>query len=129
MPAYSPHRIFLFLASLQAALAVGLGAFGAHALDWSPDDPMIAVFETAARYQFYHALGLGLVALVAARLPRRRLPIASGWLLLAGTILFCGSLYAMALTGVKWLGAITPAGGACFILGWLLLAADAIGKK
>ena len=120
------HRIFLFLGALQAALAVALGAFGAHALKASLDDASLAVYETAVRYQFYHALGMGLIALVVGRSPGRRLPVVSGWLLLSGSVVFCGTLYLLVLTGAKWLGAITPLGGACFIVGWVVLAISAV---
>ena len=82
---------------------------------------MLEVFETGARYQMYHAIGLLAVAWVASRWPGS-LSTASGWLFVAGTVLFSGSLYAMALTGVRVLGAITPIGGVCFIAGWVCLA-------
>ena len=129
MSARVTHRLFLFLGALQAASAVGVGAFGAHALPSSLGDAMRAVYETAVRYQFYHALGLCLIALVVGRFPGRRLPVASGWLLLAGSAIFCGSLYLLVLTGAKWLGAVTPLGGACFIVGWMLLAVSSVGGE
>lgn len=86
---------------------------------------MLEVFETGARYQMYHALALVAVGLVLVRTPGARLVTASGWLFVAGTVLFSGSLYGMALTGVSALGAITPLGGVCFIGGWGCLAASA----
>lgn len=82
---------------------------------------MLEVFETGARYQMYHAIALLAVAWVASRWPGS-FSTASGWLFVAGTVLFSGSLYAMALTGVRVLGAITPIGGVCFIAGWVCLA-------
>jgi uncharacterized membrane protein YgdD (TMEM256/DUF423 family) len=82
---------------------------------------MIAVFETGARYHFYHALGLIAVGLVSAHLLDSALLNASGWLMLAGIVLFSGSLYILATSGIKWLGAITPFGGTAFITAWLLL--------
>jgi uncharacterized membrane protein YgdD (TMEM256/DUF423 family) len=116
------ERTFTVCGALSAGLAVAAGAFGAHALKTRLSADMIAVFETAARYQMYHALGLCAVAGALARWPAP--PVrAAGWLFLAGTVLFSGSLYLLALTGTRWLGAITPLGGLCFIAGWLALAA------
>lgn len=118
-------RVFVMLGALSAALAVAAGAFGAHALRARLDARMLEVFETAARYQMYHALALLAVGALVARLeaPRALPALWSGWLFVAGTVLFSGSLYAMALSGLRALGAITPVGGICFIAGWLLLAA------
>ncbi len=113
------------LGAASAALGVAAGAFGAHALRARVEPRMLEVFETGARYQMYHALALVAVALLLARTPGVRLVTASGWLFVAGTVLFSGSLYAMALTGVSALGAITPVGGGCFIAGWVCLAASA----
>lgn len=115
------HRGFATAAACSAALAVAAGAFGAHALRARLPLDLLAVFETAARYQMYHALGLLAVALLDARAPRPGVR-AAGWLFVAGTITFSGSLYALALSGVRSLGAITPLGGVCFIAGWLALA-------
>jgi len=113
---------FLFTAgSVAALLAVALGAFGAHALrDRLPPD-LLAVFETGVRYHFYHALGLLAAAYASARWPEGAAGIA-GWLFLAGIVLFSGSLYLLAVTGTRWLGAITPLGGLAFIAGWAALA-------
>lgn len=113
------------LGAASAALGVAAGAFGAHALRARVEPRMLEVFETGARYQMYHALALVAVALLLARTPGVRLVTASGWLFVAGTVLFSGSLYAMALTGVSALGAITPVGGGGFIAGWVCLAASA----
>lgn len=115
------HRGFATAAACSAALAVAAGAFGAHALRARLPLDLLAVFETAARYQMYHALGLLAVALLDARAPHPGVR-AAGWLFVAGTITFSGSLYALALSGVRALGAITPLGGVCFIAGWLALA-------
>lgn len=109
------------LGALSAAIGVGAGAFGAHALKPRLDPAMLDVFETAARYQMYHALALLAVAGVAARWPSG-LVRASGWGFVAGTVLFSGSLYALAFTGARWLGAVTPLGGVCFLAGWTCLA-------
>jgi uncharacterized membrane protein YgdD (TMEM256/DUF423 family) len=114
-------RLFLIIGALSGAISVGAGAFGAHALRSRLEARLFEVFETGAQYQMYHALALLAVAWVASRWPST-LVNASGWLFLAGTILFSGSLYAMALSGVRALGAITPLGGVCFIAGWVSLA-------
>jgi len=114
-------RLFVMLGALSGALAVAAGAFGAHALRARVEPRLLEVFETAARYQMYHALALLAVAWVASRLPSA-LVNASGWLFVAGTVIFSGSLYAMTFTGIRALGAITPIGGACFIAGWACLA-------
>ncbi|HEX3273382.1 MAG TPA: DUF423 domain-containing protein [Gemmatimonadales bacterium] len=114
-------RLFFGLGALSAFLAVAAGAFGAHALRVRLAPDLLAVFETAARYQMYHALGLVAVAWAAARWPGGLVEWA-GWLFVAGTVLFSGSLYGLALSGVRWLGAITPLGGVAFLAGWLCLA-------
>jgi uncharacterized membrane protein YgdD (TMEM256/DUF423 family) len=111
-------RTFLLLGALSAGLAVGAGAFGAHGLRARLSPDLLAVFETAARYQMYHALGL---LAVAWHVSRGGSGLA-GWLFVAGTVLFCGSLYLLALGGPRWLGPVTPLGGLCFIAGWAALA-------
>jgi uncharacterized membrane protein YgdD (TMEM256/DUF423 family) len=113
-------RLFFSIGALSAFLSVAAGAFGAHALRARLSPEYLAVFETAARYQMYHALGLLAVAWAVARWPGA-LPQWAGWMLVAGTVLFSGSLYALALTGARWLGAITPLGGIAFLAGWLCL--------
>jgi uncharacterized membrane protein YgdD (TMEM256/DUF423 family) len=113
-------RLFFLMGALSAMIAVAAGAFGAHALRTRLSPDYLAVFETAARYQMYHALALLAVAWAAARWPGS-LPNAAGWLFVAGTLLFSGSLYALALTGARWVGAITPLGGLAFLAGWLCL--------
>ena len=120
-------RLFLQIGALSAGLAVAAGAFGAHALRAKLEPRMLEVFETAARYQMYHALALLAVAWVAMRTPAGATGAvhASGWLFVLGTVLFSGSLYAMAFTGIRALGAITPLGGVCFIAGWVALAVAA----
>jgi uncharacterized membrane protein YgdD (TMEM256/DUF423 family) len=115
------ERVFFSLGALSAMLAVAAGAFGAHALRSRLGADSLAVFETAARYQMFHALGLFAAAWAASRWPGAW-PNRSGWLFVVGTVLFSGSLYALALSGVRWLGAITPLGGVAFLLGWLCLA-------
>lgn len=113
-------RLFVALGSTSALIAIAAGAFGAHALRARLSPEYLAVFETAARYQMYHALALLAVAWATTRWPGPLLNWA-GWLLVVGTVLFSGSLYGLALTGVRWLGAITPLGGAAFLAGWLCL--------
>lgn len=114
-------RIFLILGSMLAMTAVAAGAFGAHALRSRTTPELLAVYETGARYQMYHALGLLILAWVASRWPSP-LITAAGWLIFAGALIFAGSLYLLTLTGVRWLGAITPIGGVCLIAGWGSLA-------
>lgn len=104
---------------LLAALAVAAGAFGAHMLKSILDPPMLAVFETAARYQMYHALGI-IAAGLAGRMFDRPQVARAGWCFAAGVLLFCGSLYGVSLLGIRWLGAVTPVGGLAFIAGWSL---------
>jgi uncharacterized membrane protein YgdD (TMEM256/DUF423 family) len=114
-------RLFFSLGSVSAFLSVTAGAFGAHALRGRLDPESLAVFETAARYQMYHALALLAVSWVPTRWTGS-LREWAGWLFLAGTLLFSGSLYALAFTGVRWFGAVTPLGGVAFLAGWLCLA-------
>ena len=103
-----------------ALLGVALGAFGAHALRASLSPSDIGIFETAVRYQMYHAVALFGVAWLATRLVDPLMDWA-GWLLVAGTVVFSGSLYLLVLTGTRWLGAITPVGGLMLVAGWLLV--------
>jgi len=114
-------KLFVSLGSINALIAVALGAFGAHALKSRLSPEMVAVFETGVQYHFYHALGLLAVGLIAAHLPESSLLKWSGWLMAAGIIVFSGSLYILSITGIKWLGAITPIGGTAFIIAWVLL--------
>ncbi len=116
------ERTFLIMGSLSGALAVALGAFGAHGLRSVLSPDLLATYETGVRYHMYHALALLAVALVATRWPATGLLSAAGWLFVAGTVLFSGSLYLLAFTSARWLGAITPFGGVAFIAGWLCLA-------
>jgi uncharacterized membrane protein YgdD (TMEM256/DUF423 family) len=114
-------QVFVGIGALSGFIAVAAGAFGAHGLKSRLSPELLAIFETAARYQMYHALLLILVGLLAGR-DRSAALTASAGFLIAGTVLFSGSLYALALTGHRILGAITPLGGLGFLLGWLLLA-------
>lgn len=112
---------FLFFSTLCAFLAIVLGAFGAHALKAVLSTEMLVVYKTAVTYQMWHALGLGLIALLRKHYPDARLILYAGWLMFAGIILFSGSLLILSLSGIKWLGMITPIGGICFLSAWLLL--------
>lgn len=118
-------RTFLALGALSAGVSVAAGAFGAHALKARLPPDLLAVFETGARYQMYHAVGLALAAWAASRQGGAAASWA-GWLFLAGTLLFSGSLYALALSGIRVLGAVTPFGGVAFIAGWIALALAAL---
>ena len=115
------ERLFFFVGSVSALVAVALGAFAAHGLKARLDAQMLAIFETGVRYQMYHALGLLAVAWAQTRWPGTP-AIAAGWLFIAGTLLFSGSLYLLVLSGTRWLGAVTPLGGLAFLAGWLCLA-------
>src|SRR5687768_5075119 len=115
------ERTFFAIGSMLAFLGVAAGAFGAHGLRGRVAADLLEVFETAARYHVYHALGLLAVAYAASRWPGPA-TTAVGWLFVAGIVLFSGSLYLMTFTGMRWLGAITPLGGAAFLAGWAALA-------
>lgn len=123
-------QFFLATASILAGLAVAAGAFASHALKEKLTERAIEIFETAARYQMYHALALILVALLLTKVetPSPFLN-AAGFAFLAGIAIFSGSLYALSLSGIKWLGAITPIGGAAFMIGWGCLAVAAFSLK
>jgi uncharacterized membrane protein YgdD (TMEM256/DUF423 family) len=114
-------RALLIVGALMMAAGVVSGAFGAHALRSRLDPQMLAVWQTAVQYHLIHALGMIAIAFAGWQWPHLLLSWA-GWLLLAGILLFSGSLYLLALTGVRGLGAITPFGGIAFIAGWLVLA-------
>lgn len=114
-------RTFFVLGALFAALAVAAGAFGAHALQARIPPERLVTYEIAVRYQMYHALALLALGLAMERWPDAALQ-TPGWLFVAGMVVFGGTLYTIALGGPRWLGAVTPVGGVCFIAGWLLLA-------
>jgi len=113
-------KTIVMTASILLALAVALGAFGAHGLKSQLSTDMLQTFKTGVDYHFYHALGLLLIGILAVSYPSE-LVKWSAILLTAGIVLFSGSLYALAISGIKWLGAITPLGGLSFIAGWMLL--------
>jgi uncharacterized membrane protein YgdD (TMEM256/DUF423 family) len=115
-------KLFIFLGSFSGMLAVAFGAFGAHALKDRLDDYGLRVFETAVQYHFYHSFALLLVGVIALSQPETVLLRSSGWLFFIGLLIFSGSLYLLSLTGLGWLGAVTPLGGLAFIGGWACLA-------
>jgi uncharacterized membrane protein YgdD (TMEM256/DUF423 family) len=117
----SSERLFLGIGALSACISVATGAFGAHALVGLVTPERLAVWETAARYQMYHALGLMIVAYLASQKAAGPARIG-GWLFVIGTLLFSGSLYTLVLTDIRILGAVTPFGGVAFLVGWLSLA-------
>ena len=124
----TPDRLFAFAGSLSALIAVAAGAFGAHALRARLSPDLLSVFETGARYQMYHALALLAAAWLASARPGANSVVWAGGLFLLGTVVFSGSLYALALTGQRWLGAITPLGGVAFLAGWSCLAWAALAR-
>lgn len=123
-------QIFMSIAAIFGGLSVAAGAFASHALKEKLSERAIQIFETAARYQMYHALALLLVALILSRNDfSQPALVAAGWAFIIGVVIFSGSLYALSLTDVKVLGAITPIGGAAFIAGWIALAIAALNFK
>ena len=120
-------KTIIMTASVFLAVAVAFGAFGAHGLKSHLSTEMLAVYKTGVEYHFYHALGLLLIGVLAVYMPDVQLKW-SAIFLSAGIMLFSGSLYVLAVTGIKWLGAITPLGGLSFIAGWILLFV-AVWKK
>jgi uncharacterized membrane protein YgdD (TMEM256/DUF423 family) len=119
------ERTFFIIASLLGSLSVALGAFGAHALRGRIEESLLANYQTGVSYMIYHTLALLAVAWAVSKWPASSLPIWAGWLFVVGIVFFSGSLFVMAFTGQRWLGAITPIGGVAFIVGWLLLALTA----
>lgn len=120
-------RILYICAGVAGFAGVALGAFGAHSLEAALSPEMLAVFETGVRYQMYHAFALCAAAWGWARWPSRPFALAGG-LFVAGIVVFSGSLYLLAISGVRWLGAITPLGGLAFLAGWLCLTWGAANK-
>lgn len=114
-------RTWMVLGCIIAGLGVAAGAFGTHALEGRISVDLLMVYGTAARYQMVHGLALLFVGLAAMQTQDRRWDVA-GWLFTSGVIVFSGSLYMLAVTGARWLGAITPIGGACFLAGWVVAA-------
>jgi uncharacterized membrane protein YgdD (TMEM256/DUF423 family) len=121
-------RTFLLIGSALGFLGVAFGAFGAHALKTRLSADMLAVFETGVRYQMYHAFAVLIVAAAIGQLGSARLLVLAGWSFAAGVLLFSGTLYALAFTGIGVLGAVTPIGGLLFLAGWACLAIFAIAR-
>ncbi|TFH75601.1 DUF423 domain-containing protein [Gammaproteobacteria bacterium LSUCC0112] len=115
--------LIIGIAAINGFLAVALGAFAAHGLKARLAPDMLAIFQTGVQYQMYHALAMFGVGLLCMQISDSAMLRASAWLFLTGIIIFSGSLYVLSLSGIRWLGAITPIGGVAFIAGWLLLAA------
>jgi uncharacterized membrane protein YgdD (TMEM256/DUF423 family) len=122
------ERLLAALGGVAALIAVALGAFGAHALRARLAPDLLAVFETGARYQMYHALAMRAAALAYGRWATAQ-TLWAGWLFTAGILVFSGSLYLLALTGARWWGAITPVGGLCFLLGWIAFIWGALAES
>ncbi len=120
MTVQTAFQRLVLVGSIFAGLGVAAGAFGAHLLKSVLDPPMLAVYDTATRYQMYHAFGIVLAGFAVRLCEDSRFAVA-GWMFAAGIVLFSGSLYAVALLGIRWLGAVTPLGGVAFIIGWSLL--------
>lgn len=113
---------FIQIAAIVGATAVGIGAFGAHGLEPVLEaNGRLDTFETAVKYHFYHALAMLSVAIWYQIQPERKILVKAMWSFLIGILIFSGSLYVLSLTGITWLGAITPLGGVAFIVGWLML--------
>jgi len=115
-------KTYLLIAALNGFIAVALGAFGAHGLKQRLSADMLAVYQTGVQYHFYHTFALLAVALLLLHLPLNNSLRWSGILFAVGIVIFSGSLYVLSITGIRWLGAITPLGGVAFLAGWLLLA-------
>lgn len=115
----------LALGGIMMFLAVALGAFGAHALKNKLTGDKSKTYQTGIQYHLAHSLGLLLLSVLSAQLGNGSLIVTAGWLLFVGILLFSGSLYALSLTGIRKLGAITPLGGLCFLAGWLLVIIEA----
>ncbi|MEQ1546093.1 DUF423 domain-containing protein [Methyloglobulus sp.] len=123
------RSVFLALGALCAFVGVGMGAFGAHALKASLSPESLAVYQTGVTYQMWHSLGLITIALVQQSIPDSKRIAIAGWLMFLGILLFSGSLYLLVLLDMPKLGMITPIGGVCFLIAWLLLCLSASTKK
>ena len=120
-------RTFFIIGTILAGIAVTAGAFGAHGLKKMVTPELLDTWDKAVRYQMYHALGLLILSWAVTLWSEQiKLLAVGGWLFLAGTILFSGSLYVLVLSGIRWLGAITPLGGVAFVVGWVCLMMAAV---
>jgi len=121
--------VFLFLGAFCAFLAVGLGAFGAHGLKNTLSAEALTIYQTGVTYHMWHALGLIGIALLQQKASESKYVSWAGWLMFIGILLFSGSLYLLAVTGLRWLGMITPIGGVCFLLAWLSVCLSVIKNE
>ncbi|CAM4170585.1 DUF423 domain-containing protein [Lederbergia lenta] len=119
-------KLFIIFGAINAFLAVGLGAFGAHALEGKLEPKYLEVWKTGVMYQMFHALGLIAIGILSGNVSASSLLTTSGWFMLSGIILFSGSLYVLSTSGIKILGAITPLGGVAFLISWVLLIIFAV---
>ncbi len=115
-------RTFLLLGSISAFIGVAMGAFGAHALRSELVPRMLEIYQTAVDYQMWHALGLVMIGMLLRFNDESKLLRWAGWLMFIGIVVFSGSLYMLSITGIRWLGAITPIGGIALLMAWLLMA-------
>lgn len=118
-------RFFLIVAGISGLLAVALGAFGAHGLRQRLAPDLLAIYQTGVQYHIYHTLALLAAGVLLLHAPQSTALRWCGWLFIAGITIFSGSLYVLSITGVRWLGAITPLGGGAFLAGWVALAVAA----
>jgi len=121
-------RTFIIIGSIAGFLSVALGAFGAHGLKQLLSSELMAIYQTAVSYQIYHSLALILIALIFQHQQNKYIK-AAGWIMLAGMLVFSGSLYLLTLTDTRWLGAITPIGGTLLLISWLLLGLGVFKKS
>lgn len=119
-------KVFIIIGAINAMIAVGLGAFGAHGLEGRIPEKYLQTWETGVKYHMYHALGILAVALLFDKIGSVASLTAAGWLMFAGIVLFSGSLYVLSLTQISVLGAITPLGGLSFIIAWVLVVVAAV---
>jgi uncharacterized membrane protein YgdD (TMEM256/DUF423 family) len=119
-------KAFIIIGAINAFLAVAFGAFGAHGLKDKLDAHYLEIWKTSVTYQMFHALGILVIAMLLGKVATSSLFTWSGWLMLAGIILFSGSLYILSLTKIGILGAITPIGGVCFLAAWILIVVGAV---
>ena len=119
-------KTYLIIAAISGLAAVAIGAFGAHGLKGRIDEDLIAVYQTGVQYHFYHTFALLAVSILLIQFPHAVALKWGGMLFILGTLLFSGSLYLLSITGIRWLGAITPLGGVAFIAGWVFMAIAAL---
>ncbi|OKL37541.1 DUF423 domain-containing protein [Domibacillus mangrovi] len=119
-------KLFIILGAINAFLAVGLGAFGAHGLEGKVEPKYLEIWKTAVQYQMFHAIGLIIIGFLMGQFPGSSALNWSGWLMFIGIILFSGSLFVLAVTAISKLGAITPIGGLAFLIAWVLIIIAAV---